>query len=185
MRLVRTFKYIGIFCLFSLWARAGAVDGKWLFHKENADNLDRALNISGSSFISLITTPDGVAYESGWWTENSIPNAEGKTSVIVRYGDNPPDTILYKLENHDKGIIWMEGESQQWGTMTRMKCDLSLQYRNKSDLAPDGCAWLHIRGWGYSGLDGECIYNEEWVNNPEDDNNPMECLIEAPAKFVQ
>jgi hypothetical protein len=185
MYLIKTFILVNIFCLFSVLAKAGAVDGKWLFHKDNADNLDRALNISGSSFISLIITSEGAAYESGWWTENSEPNAEGKTSVIVCYGDNPPDTIFYRLENQDNGIIWLEGEPQPWGTMARMNCDLSLQYRNKSDPAPEGCAWLHIRGWGYSGLDGECIYSEDWVNSPADNNNPMECLIEAPAKFVQ
>lgn len=125
----------------------------------------------------------GAAYESGWWTENAT--IEGKTSVVVRYGDNPPDTILYKMDGADKATIWIEGETTSWGTMTRMNCDLSMQYRNKSDPAPTGCAWLHIRGWGYSGLEGECVYDPDWETNGDGENDPMTCLIEAPAKFVQ
>lgn len=164
-------------------ASAGAVDGKWLFRKDKADNLDRALNISGSSFTSLISTAEGVAYETGWWTES--PGTGGRTNVITRYsGDNDSDTIEYKMESPDKGILWLAGEATPWGIMSRMNCDLSMQYRNKSDNAPEGCAYLHVRGWGYSGLEGECTYNEDWVNTADDENGPMACLIEAPAKMA-
>ena len=172
---------VTVLSFFSL-VHAAAVDGKWLFHKDTADNLDRALNISGSSFISLITTSEGAALENGWWTEN--PGQNGRTSVIVRYGDNPPDTIEYQIEGPNKAILWLAGEPTRWGTMTRINCDLSMQFRNKSDIPPEGCAWLHIRGWGYSGLDGECVYNEDWVDL-NNDSAPMECLIEAPAHMAK
>jgi hypothetical protein len=184
MALTHPISIIFSLIILSVSANASAVDGKWIFKKNNSDNLDRALNIQGSSFTSLITTPEGAAYESGWWTENAT-TAEGKTSVVVRYGDNPPDTILYKMDGLDKAIIWTDGDLSPWGTMTRMNCDLSMQYRNKSDPAPAGCAWLHIRGWGYSGLEGECVYDSDWETNGDGENDPMTCLIEAPAKFVQ
>jgi hypothetical protein len=161
---------------------AGAVDGKWLFQKDNSDEYSRALNIGSSSFVSLIVTAQGAAYETGWWTESL--SQSGRTRVIVRYGDQPAETIEYKMDTKDVGAIWLEGQSQRWGTMSRMNCDLSMQFRNKSDAAPAGCAWLHIRGWGYSGLEGECVYSEDWANLPEDPSVPMECLIEAPSKFV-
>jgi hypothetical protein len=183
MTLLRSLTIAALLTLYSALANAGAADGKWIFQKYNSDNLDRALNIQGSSFISLITTPEGAAYESGWWTENMT--TEGKTNVVVRYGDNPPDTILYQMDGADKGTIWPEGEKLPWGTMTRINCDLSMQFRNKSDVAPAGCGWLHIRGWGYSGLEGECVYYPDWENNTDNENNPMECLIEAPIKFIQ
>ncbi len=185
MKFVRALTIAVFFSLFSALASAsaGTVDGKWLFHKDKADNLDRALNISGSSFTSLISTSEGVSYETGWWTES--PGKDGRTSVIVRYnGDDNPDTIEYKMESPDKGTIWFSGEETPWGTMTRMNCDLGMQYRNKSDIAPEGCAYLQIRGWGYSGLEGECVFNEDWVNNAGDENAPMACLVEAPAKMA-
>ena len=179
MNMTRALSLVTFLSLFSTLAFAGAVDGNWQFKKDNADSLDRALSIHASSFISLITTPEGVAYESGWWTEN--PGTNGRTSVIVRYGDSPPDTIYYKLENPNKAEIWFEEEPSRWGTMTRINCSLVMQYRNKSDIPPEGCGWLHIRGWGYSGLEGECVYDENWENNAGNDDAPMECLIEAPA----
>jgi hypothetical protein len=176
--MIRAFTIVTFLSLFSMPAFAGAVDGNWLFKKDNADNMDRALSIHASSFISLITTPEGVAYETGWWTEN--PGSNDRTSVIIRYGDTPPDTIEYMMDGADRAIIWFGGEQERWGTMTRINCSLVMQYRNKSDIPPEGCEWLHIRGWGYSGLDGECMYNEDWENNANDEA-PMECLIEAPA----
>lgn len=182
MNHTRIFGLLVFLGILSTPVHAGAIDGGWLFHKDNADNLDRALYIQGSSFMSLITTPEGAAYESGWWTEN--PGTEGRTSVIVRYGDNPPDTIQYQFDGADKAIIWLDGETTRWGTMTRSNCNLGMQYRNLSDTPPAGCAWLHIKGWDYSGLDGECMYNEDWANNPDPSTDPMQCLIEAPAGFV-
>jgi|GEM_PF-6352893 len=179
--IVQKFIVVSIFFVSHAHVYAGSVDGNWLFHKEDADQLDRALAISGSSFISLITTEEGAAYESGWWTEN--PGTNGRTSVIVRYGDSPPDTIEYKLDNPNHGTIWFLPETTPWGTMSRINCNLIMQYRNKSDVPPAGCAWLHIRGWGYSGLEGECQFHEDWENLPPNDD-PMDCLIEAPQDFV-
>jgi hypothetical protein len=167
----------------SLNAWAGAVDGSWNMKKDAADQLSRAMSISGISFRSLISTSEGVAYESGWWTES--PGTNGRTSVIVRYGDNnPPETIEYKLTGPDTVEVWMSGAANRWGTMTRSSCDLSLQYRPWADPVPAGCAWLHIKGWGYSALDGECMFNEEWEANPPPPGE-MECLIMAPEGMVR
>jgi hypothetical protein len=159
---------------------AGA-EGHWIFHKDNSDDFQRAFCIQGSSFRSLIATLDGVAYENGWWTEN--PGTGDRIPVVVRYGDDgQPDNIEYRLNDANNGEIWLQGEPARWGTMTRSNCDLTLQYRNWSDTPHEGCAWLHIKGWGYSGLDGDCIYNEEWKDI--DTTGEMECLIEAPAALV-
>ena len=167
--------------LFPLQSIAGSMEGGWLFNKDAGDFLDRALYISGSSFQSLISTPEGVAWESGWWTENPSTN-KNRTSVIVRYGDDDPETIEYEMNGSDRGVIYKD--NARWGWTSRMRCNLSIQYRDKNSLAPEGCGWLHIKGWGYDGLEGDCRFDEEWVNLPPSDN-PMECLIEAPIGFTK
>jgi hypothetical protein len=166
--------------LFSSVSFASPVEGNWLMQKGHTDGFQRAISIGGSSFRSLIATPDGYAYESGWWTENPGPN--GKTQVFVTYGEEPPDSIYYVMNGADTADIWMTDEPERWGSMLRGNCDLTLQYRDWNDAPHEGCAWIHIKGWGYSGLDGECVYNDEWKDI--DSTGPMECLIESPKELL-
>ena len=64
-------------------------------------------------------------------------------------------------------------------------CPLDLTYREKGATPPSGCGWLHLRGYGYSGLEGECVFQDDWIAmTPEMEKAPMDCLITVPAEFV-
>ena len=182
MNLIRSLAVVGAFAFAPVLAVAGPVDGNWIIRDPIRP---MALSIRGSS-VTLLQSEGGYSgYGMGWWTENARRGVG--TPVVFEVSENPPpDNLEYSQDGPNKVKLWSASDPTTVLTMERTACGLGMQWREKSDTPPAGCGWLHIRGYGYSALEGECIYNEEWVNmTAEMKDAPMECLIEAPADLLR
>lgn len=165
-------------------AAASPSDGNWVIHADNPAAPVTAIRISSSSLNFVEVLGDGAAIGTGWWTES--PWQGNTTRVILRIEDAPPENVQLRNLGGGRMEIWEADGSKRLATMARTNCSVDLTYRNKSDTPPQGCDWLHIKGWGYSGLDGECIFQDDWqVMTPEQEKAPMECLITVPIEFVK
>jgi len=105
--------------------------------------------------------------------------------MTLRFDPLPVEKVEIRLNGPNRAEIWETDGSKRLATMERGNCNLELNYPDKSDTPPSDCGWLHILGYGYSGLDGDCLFNADWTQlTPEQEKAPMECLITVPAEFA-
>lgn len=177
-----------------------ALDGTWVMTKDQDDGWRRAMRVSGSSVVILWQNAGEVIYGQGTWA--AAPIRDGRIGVVMR----GVTTIIPGLEDYeeqvsqmefilsgpDSGEMWVPEVRARWGTLARSGCTLDMQYRERVETPPDGCYWMELRGVGFSGLEGECVFDQEWgddwkrVTHGADGRlTPAACLINAPDAFLQ
>ncbi len=164
-------------------ALAGPSDGSWTLTPDSPEYPVSAIRNNGGSLTVLQPWPEGVAYETGWWTENA---RSGNTAqLIMRVGDLV-ETAQVRNVGADRMELWDEAGTHRRAVLVRNRCPLDLTYREKSAVPPSGCDWLHIKGYGYDGLEGDCTFRDDWIDmTPDMEKAPMECLITVPAAFTK
>lgn len=163
-------------------AHAAGVDGNWIVRPDRGIP-PWAVRISGSSATVLQPDTDGTAYDTGWWTQTG--QRGNALQMTLRFDPLPVENVEIRLIGTNRAEVWESDGSKRLATMERGNCNLELTYRDKSATTPSGCGWLHILGYGYSGLEGECVFDPAWTQlTPEQEKAPMECLITVPAEFA-
>ena len=171
-----------IIALLPVCAHADGVDGNWTVRPDRGVQ-PWAVHISGSSATVLQPDADGTAYDTGWWTQTGQNG--NSMQVTLRFDPLPVENVEIRLIGANRAEVWESDGSKRLASMERGNCPLDLTFREKSATPPSGCGWLHIQGYGFSGLEGECVFDADWVQlTPEQEKARMECLITVPAEFA-
>jgi len=177
-------------------------DGTWLYRRAEADGVSTAIQIQGSAMLYLEKEGHDYTFTRGWWTVNPYanPDDKGVYHVVTRGGepaiegapqlDAEPQELRIRMIDRDKGEVRFPDEESWSAAIERIECDLAVSYVDRSDPPPRGCQWAEIRGLGYDGLTGECVWKEEWADSwdaldRDSEGNPsqMACLLSEPVSF--
>jgi hypothetical protein len=177
-------------------------DGTWLYRKDRDDGISTAIQIQGSSMLYLAKEGNDIAFTRAWWTVNPYanPDDKGVYQVVTRMAepaiDGAPqyeeltEELHVKMIDRDNGEVWLPGEEARRATLERIECRMAVSYVERSEHPPAGCQWAEVRGLGYDGLTGDCVWNEEWEENwdalsVDSEGNPssMACLLSEPVSF--
>jgi hypothetical protein len=180
-------------------AGVGILVGNWVLEKDQDDNTFRAVTLdSYGDGIALFVEPGANAAYAG--SKGQVTEGpDGTLHVTIRVGgslitgieDYETEDVAFEIrpEGRDSAQLWLAGSRQRWGTMKRTACDLVLQFRSRGDTPPSGCQWTEFRGVGFSGLEGECRFyddwNENWSREEVDALGQIKsaCLVAEPSGF--